>query len=86
MGNDDQGAVIFQEGSLEKVLGLHIEVVCRLVENQAIGLFHQELQKGQTGFLSSRKDRDRFENIVPAEEKSPEEVALVLGRPCGIAP
>ena len=75
VGNDDKGSVIADKGGFEYVLGHHIQVVGRLIENKKVHGGEQQLGKGKSGFLSSRKNGDFLLYVVLIEEKTAEDTA-----------
>lgn len=53
--NDDQGAVEIHQCLLEDIFGFHVEVVGRLVQNQEVDRFQQELDHCQAGTFAARE-------------------------------
>ena len=49
----DKRAVEVLEGSFEHILGLHIQVIRRLIENEQVAGFEQETNHRQTTAFSS---------------------------------
>ena len=53
MADDDEGAVKVDERLLEYVLGLHVEVVGRLVKDKEIDGLEQKFEDGKTGAFAT---------------------------------
>ena len=60
VAHDDSGAVECLDGFLQHILRLHVEMVGRLIENQEIHRFEQELDHRQTTALSSTQHLNIF--------------------------
>ena len=69
VGNDRIGPIILLQRFLQNGLGFHIEVVRRLVHDEKIRRLEKHLGKGETAFLTARKDGDFLEDIVPMKKE-----------------
>ena len=72
MGDDDRRSRKFQQGRLEDLLGVNVQVVGRLVQYEGVCSGKHQLQQGQSCLFSSGKASHRQENIIAAEKKSPQ--------------
>ena len=58
MRNQDESAVVVLERLLQDVLGLHVEVVGRLVEDEKVDRLEQQLDHAEAHALASRQHLD----------------------------
>ena len=58
MGDDQDGAAVFDQVLLQPGDGFGVEVVGRLVEEQHVGGLEQELAERDAAFLAARQGRD----------------------------
>lgn len=84
VGNDEEGAGIVDEGFLQDVLRLHIEVVGRLVENEEIGRTDEHANEGHTGSLTATQDAYFFKDIVAFEKEAAEDITCGHGGATGL--
>ncbi len=70
MGNDHHGAGVIDERALQDTLGLHVEVVRRLVKNQEICGLQQHAHEGDAGAFATGEDADLFEYVVSSEKEA----------------
>ena len=52
--NHDERSVEIEQGPFQYILGLQVEVVGRLIENQQIHRLQQQFENGKAGALTSR--------------------------------
>ena len=75
VGNDEEGAGVVDEGLLQDVLRLHVEVVGGLVENKEVGGADEHADEGDAGTFTTGEDADLFEDVVAFEKEAAEDVA-----------
>ncbi len=75
--DDEHGAGVADEGALEHALGLHVEVVGGLVEDQKVGGLDEHADECDARAFATGKDADFFKDIVAAEEEAAEKVAAL---------
>ena len=70
------------QGSLDRFLGSDIEMVRRLIQEQAVGAVQHKLQQDQPRFLPSRKRADGLEHVFPVEHHAAQQAPrLFIGQP-----
>ena len=57
MADHEDAALVFLEGALEGILGIHVEVVGGLVQEQYVGVPVDEFAETDLGLLASLKTR-----------------------------
>ena len=75
VGNDEEGAGVVDEGLLQNVLRLHVEVVGGLVENKEVGGADEHADEGDAGAFTTGEDADFFEDVVAFKKEAAEDVA-----------
>lgn len=75
VGNDEEGAGVVDEGLLQDVLRLHVEVVGGLVKNKEVGRADEHADEGDAGTFATAEDADFLEDVVAFEEEAAEDVA-----------
>ena len=74
VAHDDSGAVECLDGFLQHILRLHVEMVGRLIENQEIHRFEQELDHRQTTALSSTQHLDILLGSFATKHKGTQQI------------
>ena len=74
MTHEDERAVVVEERLLEHFLGLHVEVVGGLVEDQEVVGLEEELQQGKTCALTPAEYLDLLRGSLSPEHKCPQKV------------
>ena len=74
VGDDDDCALEAAQGFLEDVLGAHIEVVGRLVEQEDVVGFEQEAHHSEARAFAAGEDAHLLVHVVAGEEERPEDV------------
>ena len=74
MGHQDKRAIKCLEGILDDVLGLHIQVVGRFIENQKIDRLQQEFDQCQTCFFTARKHLHFFVDVIAFKHEGSEDI------------
>ena len=77
VGDDDEGTRILEEGILEDVLGVHVEVVGRLVEDEEVGGCEQQLGQCEAGFFAAGEHLDLLLAVLAVEEEGAKDVAYL---------
>jgi hypothetical protein len=75
MGDEDESTVEGFERVEENILGMQVEMVCRFIQNQQVVGLEEKPEEGDPAFFPAAEDAYRFEDILPLEKKSPEEIA-----------
>ncbi len=76
--NDDERALIRFKRLFQHILGLHIQVVGWLVQNEHVDRIEHQLTQGQSTALPTRKDAYFFLDIVPGKHKVAQQFARRL--------
>ena len=72
VAHDEHGAVIACEHVLERIEGVHVEIVRRLVEHQKVRGLGERDGEGETiAFAAGQCPRDRLAQLLSGEEKFP---------------
>lgn len=66
--HDDSAGVIFEVFS-DDFLGVGVEVVSRLVEDDEVGALEEDFAEGDAGLFTRGEDSDFFVDIVTVEEE-----------------
>ena len=74
VGDEDERAIIVEEGLLEDFLRLHVEVVRRFVEDQQVVGLKEELEQSQARALTTAEDLDLLRRSFAAKHKGAEEI------------
>ncbi len=74
VGDDEEGSGVVDEGFLEDVLGLHIEVVGGFVEDEKVGGSNEHADESDTGAFAAGEDAYFFVDVVASEEEAAENV------------
>ena len=74
MGDEDERAIIVEEGLLEDFLRLHVEMVRRFVEDQQVVWLEEELEECQARALTTAEHLDLLRRSFAAEHKGAEEI------------
>ena len=77
MAHHDDCAVEVADGSLQHVLRTHVEMVCRLVEDEAVDGFEQEFNHGQTGSFAAGEELHLLFAGLSAKHEGAEDVAYL---------
>ena len=72
--HQDKCPVKIPEGTLQYLLGAHIQVIGWFVQNQQIDRLQQQFDHGQSGALSTGEYFYLFVDIVPAKHKCAEQI------------
>ena len=75
MAHEDHRAVELADGFFQHVLGAHVEVVGRFVENQQIDGLEQELYHGEATALAAAEHLDLLVGGFAAKHERAEDVA-----------
>ncbi len=67
--NQNQCAIKIFQGTFENVLGAHVEVIGRLIENEQIHRFEQQFDHSQSGPFSSWKHFHFFTNVIATKHE-----------------
>ena len=76
MRDDEHCAAVFEQGFLEKLFRRVVEVVCRLVEDEEVGLREQHFEESDAGFFAAGEHGYLFMYLVAGEEESAEQVSF----------
>ena len=68
--NQDERAVVVLERLLQDVLGLHVEVVGRLVEDEKVDRLEQQLDHAEAHALASRQHLDFLLCVLATKHES----------------
>ena len=74
----NQRAVEIQQRLLQYILRLEIQVVGRLIENQQIHRFQQQLQDSQTGPFSTRQNLYLLGRILATKHECTQQIANLI--------
>ena len=75
MADDYDRAPEIAYGILQNILGPHIEMIGRLIEDKEVHRFEKKFQHSESRLFSSAQHAHLFIHIVPAEHESTEEIA-----------
>ena len=75
MGDEDQRAAVVHERVQQHFLGVEVEVVGGLVEDQEVARVQEHLGEGQPVALAARQHAHPLVDVVAAEEEAAEDVA-----------
>ncbi len=76
--HEDEGSRVVLEGLNDGVDARHVEVGRGLVEKEEVGRREQKLDEGEAAFFSPAQDLYLLEDVVPLEEKGPQQSADFL--------
>jgi len=78
--HQQHGACKTVEHVLQNLLRSHIEMICRLVQQQEIGALQREPGQRHAAALTAAEHADRLEDIVARKEEASQEVARLRQR------
>ncbi len=71
MGDKDQRTVKFPKRLLQRLLALQIKVVCRLVQNQRVGVAQHQKRHRRAGTFPAGKHANFFVNFLSPDQDLP---------------
>ena len=77
VAHDDGRAVKSLDGFFQHILGLHVQVIGRLIENQEVDRLQQQFNHGQPAALASTQHLDEFLAGLPSKHESTQEVVYL---------
>ena len=86
MADEDQRAVVVLQRQVERLDGLHVQVVGGLVEDHHVGVGHHHLAKQQAVFLAAGADPCLLLEVVGGKQQFPQGGADDLVVVVGLAP
>ena len=76
--NYDERSVEIEQGLFQHILGLQVEVVGRLIENQQIHRLQQQFENGKAGALTSRQYFHLLGRILSAKHECSQQIAYLV--------
>ena len=71
VGDEDDGALVLEQGVLERLAALDVEVVGRLVEDQHVGTGGDEDRQREATLLAARDVGQLLVDVLPEKRKPP---------------
>ena len=78
MTNHDERSVEIKKCLFQHILGLQVEVVGRLIENQQVHWLQQQFENGKTGAFTSRQNFHLLGRILSAKHEGSEQIAYLV--------
>ena len=74
----DEGSVEIQKGLLEHVLGLEVEMIGRLIQNQQVYRLQEKFENGKASTLTTGEDFHLLGRVFATKHESPEQIAYLV--------